>query len=216
VSVTVIQPAPSRRLTTVAAFKREIGLGHELTDDLIGNLIDQACAAIERHCGRGFARETVRETVPGYGGTVLTLSLTPVLSVTGVTLDAGSGPVAIDVSSYFIGDAGAGFLIRRSGWAWTPSWQFGVGDSGQVGSETGDYAVTYTGGYLLPGDAERDLPHDVERACLDVVKVWYGARARDAGIASESAGAYQASYRDTAPLPPLALALLAPWRRRFA
>ena len=40
-------------------------------------------------------------------------------------------------------------------------------------------------GYLLPGDPQRDLPEDLERACLETVKARWFARLRDPLVKGE-------------------------------
>ena len=45
--------------------------------------------------------------------------------------------------------------------------------------------VAYAAGYWLPGDPQRDLPEDLERACLETIKARWFARLRDPLAKSE-------------------------------
>lgn len=45
--------------------------------------------------------------------------------------------------------------------------------------------VTYTAGWLLPGQTDRNLPHDIESATIGLVKAAWFARKRDPNIKSE-------------------------------
>lgn len=46
--------------------------------------------------------------------------------------------------------------------------------------------VTYVGGWLLPNDQGRDLPPEIEDACIELVKMSWFSRERDPAIRSES------------------------------
>src|SRR5690348_14647284 len=60
--LTVIDPADTHRLITLAAIKRELNLTHWTDDVFLAALIDQASAAVRSWCRRTFAEETVSET----------------------------------------------------------------------------------------------------------------------------------------------------------
>ena len=79
--------------------------------------------------------------------------------------------------------------------------------------------VAYAAGYLLPGDPQRDLPEDLERACLETVKARWFARLRDPLVKSEqvqgitSADYWVPSTGDGDPgLPPSVVGLLQRYR----
>jgi hypothetical protein len=107
------------------------------------------------------------------------------------------------------------FWIYRQGYAYALSHGIGPGYGGGLGSRI---QVTYDGGYLLPGQTGRDLPYEIERACIDVVlALWYRAGRGDPMIRSESIdGIGSTSYLDPAAgagaaMPPTALAALSPF-----
>jgi hypothetical protein len=79
--------------------------------------------------------------------------------------------------------------------------------------------VAYAAGYRLPGDPQRDLPEDLERACLETVKARWFARLRDPLAKSEQVqGAASANYwvpstgTDDPGLPPSVVGLLQRYR----
>ncbi|WP_232293302.1 hypothetical protein [Stigmatella aurantiaca] len=87
-------------------------------------------------------------------------------------------------------------------------------------------AVTYTGGYVTPGQVALDpltgpvtLPADVEEAAILEACALFRGRGRDADVSSESLGDWSVSYRERATgqrlASPRAEALLTPhvlWR----
>lgn len=189
--IVVVSPAPRRDLTTLAAIKRELGLGETGEDAFLADLVAQASSAIETECRRWLAREGVVETVLGRGRALLMLSLTPVVAVDTVHVDG----VALDASSWRLISPEAGLLHRRDGW------------------EKCLVEIAYTGGFGLPDDPDRTLPAVLERACIETVKAWYAGRDRDPSLSGESAGGYHASYAPAKGLPDIARDLLLPWRR---
>lgn len=64
----------------------------------------------------------------------------------------------------------------------------------------------------------RNLPHDLEQACIEIVKAFYLQRQRDEGVSSKRVGDLSVTYRervqgDRPTLPFSALTLLAPYER---
>lgn len=154
---TVSTVARTRALTTPARVRAEItSITDAASDPLLASLIDRATAAIERYTNRrfGFGRQAYSDTVPGFGGRDLQLSVGPLISVSAVTQDSNA------VTDYSIGNRDAGWLYRRLGWDWTPG--HAVGLTGRQrwpswqdpmpGTEEPLVAVTHVSGYLLPGD----------------------------------------------------------------
>lgn len=163
----------SHALTTLAAVKQELELGADQTDNAyLTTLIGQASSAIEASCCRSFARQTYREIVRHCGGSgALILGRWPIVSVASVTRGGGT----IDPAGYEI-DRGAGMLIRIASNGNVMPWSDGA------------TTVEYVAGYVLPDDDDdgnRDLPEDVERAAVLLVRNAYLGRGRDPAIRSE-------------------------------
>jgi hypothetical protein len=202
----VIVPASNRKLTTLAAVKAALGIPEADTsqDAFLAPLIDQASDAIVTFCNRSFARETYRETLPGYGGLRLVLSRTPVVSVASITAD---GEVFAD---YLVEDAEAGILYRKSGWRWTSSSWWNI--TWHPVQEELKFVIEYTAGYVLPGDqGVRTLPEDVELACIETVRLWFLSRKQDINVPKDETG--EPGFPRAAALPSGVRQLLAPWRR---
>lgn len=209
-AITVITPAASKDLTVLATVKAELEITTTDDDAFINTLIQQASAAIVSYCGREFAAEEVDETVKAYGTATLMVSRTPVTALTSISLDDGVSSVTIPAGDYVLEDAEGGFIRSLVGtWTWTASQGSGILARPVPGSEFQAYRVRYTGGYVLL----TTLPHDVERACIDLVKHKYLARGRDGAIVEEDLSqVYRAEYAP-GDFTSAQRSLLAPWRR---
>lgn len=179
---TVITPAASRNLTTLADVKAELGISAPDSDILLTRYIAEASAIAERYCNRVFSVETVKDTflaseTPFFGIVVagvgpLQLSRWPIVTLqpiveAGITLVAGTD---------FSNAAAFGQLIRsdQSGnpRRWT-AWPLDV---------------TYSAGYS-------PIPFDVSGAIIRMVKSAYFAQTRDPNLKSETVpGVYSAGY----------------------
>jgi len=154
----VITPASSHDLTVLATVKREFGITTAEWDDVLAGLVAQASRAVASHCGRVFAKETVRETLrPEVPFRELTLARYPIASITSFVEDAAT----LTAADYELAPA-TGLLLRLAGdrprdWC------------------AGKIVVTYVAGYeLLP-----ELPEDVEKAAIITVRALWSARSRD-------------------------------------
>lgn len=169
--ITVITEATDTNLTTLGQVINDLAIPAADVSSksyYLSRLISQASDFIYSYTGRKFAIETVEETFVGRGTPRLILTQTPVISITWVKyLDSEIG-----TTEYFIEDPNAGFLFRSVGWTNT---SFNEGWIEPRKSRFGDYdwTVKYQAGYVMPSAAGRTLPHDIERACLDIIQVWY-------------------------------------------
>jgi hypothetical protein len=140
-------------------------------NDLFERLIVQASSAVERYCGRIFAQQKYREILlmPPLPDRIILLSRWPIVSVTSLLL----GTTA--VTDYRIEVAESGLLyLTGDGW-----WDL---------ESSSEWTAEYVAGYILPtqttppaptGDA---LPGDVERATIEVCKVWFHERQPSARV----------------------------------
>lgn len=181
---TVSVAAASKDMTLKATVKAELGITVTTYDDLIDVMIQQASAAIVSYCNREFASETVvslfrldrRATSYSSWRAVETLMLerVPVTSITSVDEDG----TTLTADDYEV-DAATGFLWRLDG-----------DDNRSCWSAT-KITVTQVGGYVML----TTLPQDLERACLDLVKSRWFARARDPMVkAAEVPGVLSEQY----------------------
>jgi len=190
--IEVLQPADNKKLTTLQAVKEELQIDNAESDELLERLIDEASAYIVRYCRRPFALETYRETVAGYGGLYLVLSMRPIVDVISVKEDGNA------IDDYEIESPDAGILYRRSGWSWSPALEWLITWHPSPNEYVKRYEVTYKAGYVLPPDPNRTLPEDIERACIDIVRTWFNDAKRIDAIQSESLGDYSVTYARTA------------------
>ncbi len=209
-TITVVTPAGSKDLTILATVKTELVISASTDDAFINTLIQQASAAIVTYCNREFASETVDETVKAYGGANLMLSRTPVTTLTSVTLDDGITSTVIPTADYMLEDSQAGFIRSLvGGWSCTNSQVYGILGRPVAGSEFQAYKVRYVGGYTLL----TDLPHDIERAAIDLVKSKYLGRGKDSNITEETVPQVYSVKYGTSDFSNPIKELLGPYRR---
>jgi len=186
-AITINSSASDTDFTTLETVKEELGISSTDDDSLLADLIMQAGDEIRYETGRKFAKETVTETITGDGGTRLVLARVPLKSIAFIEDDGSS----VASTSYEIEDAEAGFVFRENGW--TDGRQIARGITHQRPTRHGSFniEVKYTAGYAMPGSTGRDLPHDLERAAVDLVKQSYLRRRGDPSATQEIIGAAQ-------------------------
>lgn len=202
--LTVLTPASSRALTTLAAVRDEIDAGADDTDARLTRWIAEESARIEARLGRVLVSEDVRETFrldhrdrwhanpPDH----LRLTRRPVTAIASAVVDG-----AILDPDRFETDAEAGLVFRLRGSRREP-W------CGRM------IEVTYTGGYPSIGA----LPRPIEAACLGLIRHRWAARGRDPmlrslaipGVATEQY--WVGSTGEEGDMPPEIAALLEPYR----
>ncbi len=196
-------------------------------DASVERCVSSASRAIARLCGRAFERVTVTEYPASYGRPFLLLERPPLVAIVSVT-EAGE---LLDPTRYTIaGDLADGGLVYRLEDTWPETARVGGLVTTTVELRQGSpaaLAVTYTGGYVTPGQVALDatvgpvtLPADVEEAAILEACALYRGRGRDADVSAESLGDWSVSYRERAAGQRLASAraelLLAPYVLRRA
>lgn len=175
---TVTAAATNRNLTNAAAVKADLNISGSSEDTYLTRQIQIATAKICSYLETAAAndgsvtlgRETVRETLrPGCPSPFsLKLARWPVSAVSSVTVDG----TALTTDDYEL-DGASGILYRLSG------------DSKTLWNAT-EIVIVYTAGWLLPDDGgTRNLPLDIEGACIDLVKAARFSRDRDPLLKSE-------------------------------
>lgn len=184
-------PLSTHALTIIETVKSFIGIPVSDTskDALLEILINAASERIERYCGRHFEKATYTEKYRGNGRQKLLLEQYPIISVTSVTVHGG----LLDAAEYEI-IAQEGALYREALWPWSG---YTVGLVGELAGSKRNIEVTYAAGYILPKDdgtgtppVTRDLPYDLEMACVQFVAYIYGGK-DGAGKNSEQQGGLQ-------------------------
>lgn len=174
-------------------------------DPSVERCVSSASRAIARRCGRAFDRATVTEYPASYGRPFLLLERPPLVAIVSV-IEAGE---LLDPAGYTIaGDLADGGLVYRLEGAWPDTARIGGLVTTTVELRQGSpaaLAVTYTGGYVTPGQVALDptagpvtLPADVEEAAILEACALYRGRGRDADVSAESLGDWSVSYREQA------------------
>lgn len=174
-------------LTTLARVKAWLEIDPlDTSKDLrLELLIDAVSAAVESRAGRTFGlADPVTEHVRPSGTQRLLLSHYPIARLDTVEIDG----LELAAGDAVIEDAAAGILFRASGWpASDQLWAGASGDS-IAGTGSSSIAVTYAGGYSLPGSGDDfTLPRDLEAAVLVAVASNLSAD-RNARVRSKAIG----------------------------
>ena len=202
-------------LTTVGRVAFQLGVTDDDKLHMIARMIEEATAAIERYCNRTFKQATVTEKLVGYGRPYLMVSRMPLNSITSITYDGET----VAASDYEIANSATGEIVHKNGvWNDTAKQTLNASLTEIPYSERKLYTVVYSGGYVLPGNASRTLPADIEAACVMVVSSMYSRRLDNPDIVKESlAGVASVEYgsasgNTSAQLPPAAAAILDKYR----
>lgn len=169
-SLVVTTPALTTALTTLATVKSELLITETTEDEYLQRQIDSASALICAYLCVPLAddgtvtlgREVLLETATAFNGEFRT-ARNPIFAVASVTDDGGT---LIDPTDYTFGYA----RIKSADESWTNS----------------SFEVAYTAGWLLPNDTGRNLPVEIEDACIAMVKAARFARSRDTSLRSEN------------------------------
>lgn len=209
--LTIITPATSKNLTTLARVKQELGQTTSKNDTLLTGYIATASRAAARYCRGEIVSEEVSDRFRAYpiiDSASLTnlprkiyLSRTPVTAIASVTED---GIALVQDTDYELhGVDQVAYLVRLCNDYPIP-WAF---------RKT---VVQYTAGYALG----TTLEPDIEQAVVEMVKDMWSAQKRDPLIRSEEVqGVGRIDYwvgptsGDSEDWPPKITALLAPYQR---
>ncbi|MED1792891.1 phage head-tail connector protein [Brevibacillus nitrificans] len=181
-------------LATIEKAKPLLGIQAEDTtaDGPLALYLAAATSAIEEYCRRSFRLQEYRDRKhDGTSGKYLLLEGYPIIHVSKVQLDG------TDISDYEI-ISEKGMLFRKGGW--------GVGDQ--------QITLSYTAGYVLPGNASSEnpqtLPEPLELACILLCQTLM----RTPGVTSERVGDLAVTYaNDGDGLPSAVKSLVNPYRR---
>lgn len=163
-------------LAELVTIRTRLGIEDAVDDGILTNFIGWAGDLFESYCHRSFERSTTATDEFGADEREVSLSRTPVESVTAIALKSTEAEGWVDQSPL------PDFLLRKK-CILTLAAQLGTRD--ELGR------VTYTGGYVLPGteptEGQTALPKAIEQACIEQVAYWYQNRSRlgFTGIAAE-------------------------------
>lgn len=185
----------SYALTTLASLKSALGVTGSTLDADLEFTINAVSKAMSRAADRVFEFETdIEDRVKAYGTGRIVLPRAPVSTLTKIeSIDfAGTVTGEIDSGSYGLEDGSGQSGVVFGLWGSTA---LGGGASGLARFQQAPFSlllVTYDAGFVTPQQAEddvlltRDLPEDLEQACLQSCVRWYRERFADQTISSES------------------------------
>lgn len=161
--VTVTTASDTHDLSVIATVKAELDISGTSQDDELQRLLTEASVQIATYCNRVFAVQTYSEVYRNVRcRSLLPLSHAPVDTITSVSVDG----TALESTEYEV-EAEAGFLYRLS-------------DDTRIAWTACKIAIVYSAGYTLL----TELPYDIERACIDLVKRRHYAKTRDPSLRS--------------------------------
>ena len=198
-------PPWSRNLTTlervqVAAAGPTDNLGqpipgqlvHLPADDEVLRLIAAASSLIETYIRRPkmLLQTQYREYFAGIGSPTVMLSVTPVLSVNGITLRDQS------MTADWTIDPNTGILFRPLGWEYTGFHTLAIEETRVPAAGRPEFAVDYTAGYMSPaqGLGEPPLPPDIEQACIVTVLQWVQTQTQNLTIQRTRIGDFTQTF----------------------
>jgi hypothetical protein len=210
--------ADSIALTTLETVLAELGATPAPPAPVLEREILVASQAIGNFLQRTLRKGTATEKLHPKGLRRLVLPQTPLVSITSIALvDSTGSSTPIDATLYSIEDAAAGIVIAQSPFVPNdPPAPWSIDRTALVGLGDRSIVVTYVGGYVLPNDTgTRDLPYDIEEACILTVVSLERARGADRRVVAESLGDYSVRLQqnENGLIPDEAAALLAPYRR---
>lgn len=161
--LTVITPAATQDLATLAVVKAGLGITDSSEDATLPPLITRASAAIATATNRVLVQETVEQTFRDAGAGSLILDRYPVTTITTIT----EGGTVLEAVDHEI-DAASGIVgrlrsDRAAAWA------------------AGRTVIRYRAGYTL-----EEMPPDIVQALVMTVAMYRSAAARDPLLRSES------------------------------
>ncbi len=173
-------------LTQLATVKTRLGLTDSTYDTILTNFIKHASGRFDAQCNRQFARLENATEEFGAERTELSLGRYPVEAVAKFELKSNESDGWGEVT-------GVQYVLRSQ---CVLSLQARLGSARQV------LRVTYTGGYVLPGETpgagQQALPDEIEQACVEQVAYWFQSKDRLGIITSMETGVafYQFSQLD--------------------
>jgi len=184
-------------LATLEDFAAVRGVPFDPTDLQALIALEGASGLVRSYCNRDFTYVEDDEIIVFPRGTPgLVLPELPAYEVSAVSAVASDGvETELEVGDWFL-DGASGLLYRTSGtYPWYSSWGWHPVPASRVG-------VTYTHGYIMPGEEAIDgvegLPAELSLAVLSIaarntMTVASGGQA----VRSKQVGSYQVAYGDT-------------------
>lgn len=154
-------------LTTLQTIKDELGITDTSSDTYLERQINVMSQKIANFCNRNFKSQTyTEEKYIGNDDVYLYLKNFPITSLDNLEIndtEISTSNVTVksnDGALYYTG------IFRSSGYV------SGISSHRDIRFE--NISVTYEAGYILPDKITRNLPYDLEQACIDELIYKYG------------------------------------------
>jgi len=184
-------------LCELADVKTELGITVSTFDSYLERLINLKSDQIEKYIGRKlYWEEDIVEKRQGYGDRYLVLDRNPISGTPVITYNG----TTVSTDDYEVHNANAGILFALYNWIWTTGAVGGITADPWPGMERKLYTVTYDAGwvtanqYTLDNTLTRNLPFDLEDACIRMVAARYRSQGKPAGIKREGMLTWSAEY----------------------
>lgn len=219
--LTVTTPATSFNLTTREAVKAELDLKSNDLNTWIDLKLPRLSAICSTYCRRVFAKQSYLEIIRPDRRTGDTRPIGTLSSLTRLTSPSQYiGLHQYPIVSIASVDEDGSALVLNTDYEYDPriAGLYRLGSEARVPWEGLKTTVAYDAGFILPGNANANLPGDIEEAVLTFMKMAYRTRTRDPSLRSQDipgviAETYWDTGRDSTELPPEVASILDRHRR---
>lgn len=150
----------------------DLGISSATNLSRLANLLKQTSLYIESYTGRKFyLQEDLVEKIKADTSTYLFTTHYPLRAVASIVYEGET----VDAADYYIASEEISAIRSKDN-----NWQL------YTTLNDNSYTVTYDAGFYLPGQANRDLPMDIEAACASMVKEAWKIKDRDPTISKMS------------------------------
>lgn len=180
----------ANKLTTLTKLKDFLNISYSdnTKDQRLLQIINAASVMIENFFGFSLLQASAAEKYDGNDRQYLLLKRFPLVSITTLTIND------IADTAYEIDNYAKGILFRLNCWPSAAYVAPGIGTDPHPWAVSHNIDITYTAGWILPGTSGRDLPEDIEEACLQLCEYLHNHAPRINGISAEKIGGYSVNY----------------------
>lgn len=167
--------------TELDTIKNVLNIDDTSQDTLLTRLIKSATSFVDQVTHRTFEETSTTEKYSGTGTSELVLNNYPVSSVSEITIN----DEVVDSDDYEV-FSDEGIIYKYDYWTQTNNtFRYGVLLDGNTNNRKRNIEVTYTYGYKLPGEVDRDLPYSLEQVVINLVTNAYRESGQKSNIKRE-------------------------------
>ncbi len=140
-------------------------------DKFLERYINSVSGMVSKYCNRKFIKDTYTEYYKGHGRQKLILNQYPINKITSVKVDSAALTAGTDYVTSDRTYLDQGIIFKSNGWTW---YGYLTGLVGELTAPVDNIEVIYSAGYTLEPETSRNLPFDLEDACVSMVADLYG------------------------------------------